>query len=96
MIIESPYDAYSIENAVYTDCLTNTKPPYSLSNCNDTVRTVIEDYRQKVISAIKQLKRDRKDVGVWAPACAQHGYTDTDTFTDSRFRVPSGDGPMVF
>lgn len=70
-------------------------PPFSLENCNETARKVIEDYRGKIIEAIKQIKRDRKDVGVWGPSCSQHGFIDTDTFTDTNFRVPTGSGPMV-
>jgi len=50
----------------------------------------------KVIGAVKELRANRKDVGLWAPSCAQHGYTDTDTFTDPNFRVPSGSGVMVY
>ena len=46
--------------------------------------------------AIKKLKRDRKDVGIWAPACAQHGFIDDDTFTDPNFKVPSGTGKMLY
>jgi hypothetical protein len=45
LIIESPYDAYSIENIVYTNCISNKDPPFSLKNCNETVREAIEDYR---------------------------------------------------
>jgi hypothetical protein len=48
------------------------------------------------MNALLQLRRERKDVGLWAPACAQHGFTDTDTFTDGNFRVPSGTGPKVW
>ena len=95
LIIESPYDAYSIENAVFTDCMQNKDPPFSLSNCDKKARDVIEDYRQNVIQALKKIKGDRKDVGLWGPSCAQHGFTDDPTFTNSNFRIPSGTGPMV-
>jgi len=33
-VVESPYDAFSIENAVFTKCLGSGHPPYSLDNCN--------------------------------------------------------------
>ena len=32
---------------------------------------------------------------MWAPSCVQHGFTDTDSFTDSRFRIPSDTGVTV-
>jgi hypothetical protein len=38
LIVQSPYDAYSIENIVYTDCMTNEDEPFSLEKCNQTVR----------------------------------------------------------
>lgn len=41
------------------------------------------------------MRGDRKDVGVWAPSCVQHGYTDMRSFTDSRYKIPSVNGPMV-
>ena len=31
-------------------------------------------------------------MGVWAPSCVQHGFTDSRTFTDSDFRVPEERG----
>jgi len=95
MIIESPYDAYSIENIVYTQCLENKQPPFSLLSCDQMVRDAIEDYRNLVIAAIKQIKGNRKDVGLWSPSCAQHGFTDDPTFANPNFRVPSGTGKMV-
>ena len=94
-LVESPYDAYSIENIVYTKCQENQRPPFSIQNCNQTTRDAIEEYRKGVFEAIKKIKSDRKNIGLWAPACAQHGFTDTDTFTDKNFRIPSGEGPMV-
>ena len=74
----------------------NQKPPFSILHCNQTTRNAIEDYRVAIIQAVKKIKNGRRDVGLWAPACAQHGFTDTDSFTDTNFRVPSGSGPMVY
>ena len=97
LIVQSSYDSFAIENVIYSNCLKNQgMPPYSLENCNETTMKVIEDYRNKTIEGIKALKRDRADVGVWGPSCSQHGFIDTDTFTDSEFRVPGDSGPMVF
>lgn len=56
----------------------------------------IEDYRNQMIGALKQLKRQRKDVGLWSPACSQHCFTGTKTFTDPNFKVPTGTGKMVY
>lgn len=44
-IIESPYDAYSMQNFIGTACIENKIPPYSLQNCNRAERAKLEDYR---------------------------------------------------
>ena len=80
---------------MYANC-TAKGPPYSLASCDQKSRDVIEEYRKFSIEAIEQLKGTRKDVGVWGPSCAQHGFTDQPSFTDPRYRVPSGTGPMAF
>lgn len=45
LIVESPYDSFSIKNIVFTSCLSNSRPPYSLAKCNDSTREFIENYR---------------------------------------------------
>ena len=45
-----------------------------------------------MIQAISKFRKGRTDVGVWAPSCVQHGFTDTSTFTSDNFRVPGGFG----
>lgn len=95
MIVESPYDEYSLNIIVVAQCLTNKNPPYSILTCSESTRAGIEDYRQQTIDAIIKIKANRKDVGLWAPSCVQHGYTDTTTFTDPRFQIPSANGPTV-
>jgi hypothetical protein len=35
LIIESPYDAWSVENAVAISCLKNSDQPFSLENCDE-------------------------------------------------------------
>jgi hypothetical protein len=42
---------------------------------------VIEDYRLKTITELKSLRNNRKDIGVWGPACAQHGFEDGQAYT---------------
>ena len=34
-------------------------------------------------------------MGLWAPACVQHGFSDDGTFTSGEYRVPSGSGPTL-
>ena len=31
-------------------------------------------------------------LGVWGPGCVQHGFTDEFSFSDDKYRVPSGTG----
>ena len=97
LIVESPYDEYSVRNIVVAEsCLTNQHEPFSIETCNETARKVIEDYRKQTIDAIMKIKGNRTNVGVWAPACVQHGFTDMSSFADARYKVPSGSGKMVF
>lgn len=95
LIIESPYDAYSIQNIVYTNCMANKDPPFSLRNCNETVREAIEEYRGETFSAFMKIRGSRKDIGAWMPSCAQHGFTDTPDFNDPHYMIPSGNGITV-
>jgi len=96
LIVESPYDSYSINIIVYTDCLKNQNPPFSLHNCDSSTRAAIEDYRTYVIEALKKMRNGRKDVGLWSPACAQHGFSEFHSLNDTNFRVPSGTGKMLY
>lgn len=43
-----------------------------------------------------KIKGNRTDVGTWSPSCVQHGFSAGSSFTDSRYKVPSGSGKMVF
>ena len=74
------------------DCLTNRHQPYSIASCNDTTRAAIEDYRGSVIKAISKVKGERKDVGIWGPACVQHGFCDDSSFTSEKYEVPTSTG----
>ena len=80
MIIESSYDQWAIDNIVYARCKSDKNEPYSLEKCNDTYRSAIEDYRTAILNQIKETKGNRKDVGLWSPACVQHGFTFTSSF----------------
>lgn len=55
----------------------------------------IEMYRNQTIEALFKIKGSRNDVGIWAPSCVQHGFTDTGSFTDARLAIPSVNGPTV-
>jgi len=48
------------------------------------------------IDALNKIKGTRKDVGVWAPSCVQHGFTDMSSFNDPKYKVPSTSGLMVY
>lgn len=52
-------------------------------------------YRNQTIEALFKIKGSRNDVGIWAPSCVQHGFTDTGSFTDARLAIPSVNGPTV-
>jgi hypothetical protein len=95
LIVESPYDEWSLNNIIVVKCLKNGAPPYSLASCNDTTREAIEDYREKVIDQLISMKGQRKDVGGWGPSCVQHGFIDVPTLTNSSFKVPSSTGPTL-
>ena len=45
LIIESLYDAWSIQNIIVTKCL-GTRDPKTLEHCNDTEMAAIKDYHQ--------------------------------------------------
>lgn len=79
-MIQSPYDAWSLKYILAVPCLKN-KQPYSLADCPESVMKVIEDYRLKTITELKSLRNNRKDIGVWGPACAQHGFEDGQAYT---------------
>lgn len=55
-VIESPYDQWSIANILGTRCYSNRDAPYSIQNCNDTVRAAIEGYRLKSIEYLKSMR----------------------------------------
>lgn len=95
LIVESPYDEYSANVIIEVNCLTNKAPPYDIATCNETAKEAIEDYRNQTIEAIYQIKGNRKDVGVWAPSCVQHGFTDMSSFADPLYKIPSTTGAMV-
>ena len=53
---------------------------------------MIEEYRKMSLQQIQAFK-SRKNVGIWGPVCAQHGFTDVPSFTDPNFKV---NGLMVY
>ena len=96
LIIESPYDQYSLDNIIVALCKRNKDPPYSIEACDEEERLAIEDYRKLTLEAIMKIKGNRTNVGAWVPSCVQHGFTDMDSFTDPRFKIPSAGGPMIY
>jgi hypothetical protein len=41
---------------------------------------------------LKLLKINKKGVGLWAPACIQHGFSDSDSFNNQNYKVPQKTG----
>lgn len=80
LIIESPYDQWSMNNILGVQCLQNKNAPFSIQHCNDTVLKVINDYKDAVRAALNEMIRIKPNTGVWSPACVQHGYTDSLSF----------------
>ena len=96
MIIQSPYDQWAIDYIVLANCKTNEGQPYSIENCNSTQRAAIQDYRKAIMKQIYDIKKDRKDVGIWGPACVQHGYSFDETLVNSQYKVPTITGKRLF
>lgn len=96
MIIQSTYDQWAIDNIVYAHCKSGKDEPYSIENCNSTYRAAIEEYRKDIMKQIYQVKGDRKDVGIWGPACVQHGYSFDGTLVNSKYKVPTTTGKRLF
>ena len=96
LMIQSTYDEWVLENLLVIQCLTNRNPPNSIKYCNDTTRAVIEDYREKVIKAIYKIREDKKERGIWGPACIQHGFSDESSFTSAKYEVPTGKGLKIY
>ena len=63
-----------------------------MAACNDTTRKVIDDYRLAIIKALYKIKGEKKNVGVWGPACIQHGFSDEGSFANEKYKVPSASG----
>jgi len=73
-MVQSPYDAWSMANILGLPCLTNKQPPYSIETCNDTVKKAVEDYRAQSVVLLEEIRDSLKNVGIWGPACIQHGF----------------------
>ena len=96
-IIESEYDQFSLFNILSMRCLTKgINGGYSLQTCSDTDRSNIELYRTSTLEALGNFTKALKNVGYWAPACVQHGFTYiNEAFTGNSYRVPSGTGLTI-
>lgn len=49
LMIQSPYDEWSLKNNLGVKCLTNHDAPFSLDSCEENVRKAVEDYRLEEI-----------------------------------------------
>lgn len=41
-MVQSPYDQWSMKNIVVAKCLTNKQAPYSIKDCDEQTKQVIE------------------------------------------------------
>ena len=96
LIIQSPYDEWGLGYQVEATCYSGMHPPYSLQNCNKTAIEDIEKYRRTAIQAIYKIKGNRKNVGVWGPACVQHGFLDEKSFKNQSYKVPTDTGYKLY
>ena len=48
------------------------------------------------VASIQKIKADKRDIGAWAPACVQHGFSADPSFTSEKYEVPSGSGNKEF
>ena len=88
-VIQSPYDQENLLYVLGVPCMSNVLPPFSLENCEPIIMKVINDYRKAQIGAIREIRGNRTDVGVWAPACVQHGFLVYPSLSSKDFRVPT-------
>ena len=79
-----------------TKCPKYKYSSFSLANCNKTTRAAIEEYRRAVVKAIYKIRGERKDVGIWGPACVQHGFTFLGSFTSPKYEVPAKTGAKLY
>lgn len=86
-MIQSVYDQWCIKYIIGATCLTNSKAPFSIQTCSESVKNVIEDYRKKALQYANYVKNDRKNVGAWGPACVQHGFESYASYHNSNYTV---------
>lgn len=44
------------------------------------------------MEGLNKIRINRTDVGMWGPACVQHGFIQYPSFNDPNFKVPSNTG----
>jgi hypothetical protein len=44
------------------------------------------------LEGIYKIKGNRTDIGIWGPACVQHGFDNAPSFTSSNYKVPTNTG----
>ena len=65
----------------------------SLERCSEKQRKAIEDHRLEILKTLKNLRGDRTDIGIWAPACVQHVYLPYPFANDPS--IKSGSSPSL-
>jgi len=67
-LIHSQYDIYGICNLIGANC------NFSLTSFNINNVLNSEDHREKFVKSIMKVKDDKKDWGIWSPACYLHDF----------------------
>lgn len=63
--------------------------------CNDSEVAAIESYRLATLEVFRNFTSQRQDVGIWSPACIQHGFIDEDAYSSDNYKVPTETGPTI-
>lgn len=82
--IQSLYDSWSLPNILGIRCESGG----SLSNCNDTEKTAINQYRLNTAAVLMAITNNKNN-GCWAAACSNHVYSVGTAFYSPNFRVPA-------
>ena len=56
----------------------------------------ITNLTNKLRSEINEITDGKKNIGVWAPACVQHGFSLTKSYNSNQYRVPSKTGKKLY
>lgn len=58
-----------------------------MESCDNQTIDFIEDFRDTTWEKLEGLKNTTANLGLWAPACIQHGFTRDPSFTSQNYQV---------